>query len=56
VMKQILGVLQDSTIVSKSGKDKRSRFWTLYQRVAKEHDGEFLERYITDMDIVLIFV
>ncbi|KAG2147484.1 uncharacterized protein EDB93DRAFT_1226688 [Suillus bovinus] len=55
VMKQVLNVLQDSTIALKSGKDNRSRFWGVYKRVAEEHDGEFLERYTTDMDIVLIF-
>ncbi|KAG1847978.1 hypothetical protein C8R48DRAFT_779049 [Suillus tomentosus] len=44
-----------STIASKIGKDKRSLFWGVYKRVAEEHDGEFLERYTTDMDIVLIF-
>ncbi|KAG1798901.1 uncharacterized protein HD556DRAFT_159701 [Suillus plorans] len=54
-MKQVLDILQDSTIVSKSGKDERSRFWGVYKRVAEEHDSEFLERYTTDMDIVLIF-
>ncbi|KAG2053058.1 hypothetical protein BDR06DRAFT_886714 [Suillus hirtellus] len=54
-MKQVLDILQDSTIASKIGKDKRSRFWGVYKRVAEEHDGEFLERYTTDMDIVLIF-
>ncbi|KAG2133329.1 hypothetical protein DEU56DRAFT_694456, partial [Suillus clintonianus] len=36
-------------------KDVRSRFWTVYRKVAEEHDGDFLERYSTDMDIVLIF-
>jgi hypothetical protein len=55
VMKQVLDVLQDSTIASKSGKDKRSRFWGVYKRVAEEHDSEFLERYVGDMDIVLVF-
>ncbi|KAG1880564.1 hypothetical protein C8R48DRAFT_625253, partial [Suillus tomentosus] len=55
VMKQVLDILQDSTIASRIGKDKRSRFWGVYKRVAEEHDGEFLERYTTDMDIVLIF-
>jgi hypothetical protein len=55
-MKQVLEVLKDSTIVSKSGKDKRSCFWGLYKRVAEEHDDEFLERYNSDMDIVLDFV
>ncbi|KAG2128093.1 hypothetical protein BD769DRAFT_1325726, partial [Suillus cothurnatus] len=36
-------------------KDNRSRFWGVYKRVAEEHDGEFLERYTGDMDIVLVF-
>ncbi|KAG2739167.1 hypothetical protein P692DRAFT_20756500 [Suillus brevipes Sb2] len=54
-MKQVLDVLQDSTIASKSGKDTRSRFWGVYKRVAEEHDSEFLERYTSDMDIVLVF-
>ncbi|KAG2741743.1 hypothetical protein P692DRAFT_201755063, partial [Suillus brevipes Sb2] len=54
-MKQVLDVLLDSTIASKSGKDDRSRFWGLYRRVAEEHDNEFLERYTSDMDIVLVF-
>ncbi|KAG2157859.1 uncharacterized protein EDB93DRAFT_820878 [Suillus bovinus] len=50
-MKQVLDVLQDSTIASKSGKDNRSRFSGVYKRVAEEHDVEFLERYTTDMDL-----
>ncbi|KAG1759706.1 hypothetical protein EV702DRAFT_946477, partial [Suillus placidus] len=36
-------------------KDDHSRFWGLYKRVAKEHNNEFLERYNSDMDIVLVF-
>ncbi|KAG2135342.1 hypothetical protein DEU56DRAFT_695985, partial [Suillus clintonianus] len=36
-------------------KDHRSRFWGVYKRVAEEHNGEFLERYTSDMDIVLVF-
>ncbi|KAG2046850.1 hypothetical protein BDR06DRAFT_1034345, partial [Suillus hirtellus] len=55
IMRQVLDVLQDSTIASKIGKDNRSRFWGVYRRIAEEHDGEFLERCTTDMDIVLIF-
>ncbi|KAG2114970.1 hypothetical protein BD769DRAFT_1327454, partial [Suillus cothurnatus] len=35
--------------------DERSRFWTVYQKVASQHDNEFLEHYDGDMDIVLIF-
>ncbi|KAG1844442.1 hypothetical protein C8R48DRAFT_542681, partial [Suillus tomentosus] len=56
VMKQVLDILQDSTIASKIGKDKQSSFRGVYKRVAAEHDDEFLERYTTDMDIVLIFI
>jgi len=55
-MKKVLEVLQDSTIVSKSGKDNRSRFWQLYGQVAEEHDNDFLERYSKDMDSILLFV
>ncbi|KAG2748316.1 hypothetical protein P692DRAFT_20874609 [Suillus brevipes Sb2] len=54
VVKQVLDVLKDSTIASKSGKDDPFRFWGLYKRVAEEHDDEFLERYNGDMDIVLV--
>ncbi|KAG2073812.1 hypothetical protein BDR04DRAFT_1009760 [Suillus decipiens] len=54
-MKEVLEVLKDSTIASKTGKDKRSRFWAAHKRVASEHDDEFLERYYNDMDIVLVF-
>ncbi|KAG1843869.1 hypothetical protein C8R48DRAFT_541521, partial [Suillus tomentosus] len=36
-------------------KDERSRFWRVYRRVAEEHDSEFLERYTSDMNIILIF-
>ncbi|KAF9222645.1 hypothetical protein BS17DRAFT_708379, partial [Gyrodon lividus] len=35
--------------------DIKSRFWTTYAREAADYDAEFLERYKSDMDIVLIF-
>ncbi|KAG2080933.1 uncharacterized protein F5147DRAFT_646091 [Suillus discolor] len=54
-MKEVLEVLKESTIASKTGKDQWSRFWGVYKRVAEEHDNEFLERYTSDMNIVLIF-
>lgn len=37
------------------GKDAKSRFWTTYTREATDYDVEFLEKYQSDMDIVLIF-
>ncbi|KAG1745045.1 uncharacterized protein EDB91DRAFT_1050244 [Suillus paluster] len=54
-MERVLGVLQDSTIALKGGKDDRSRFWGVYKRIAEEHNGEFLEQYNGNMDIVLVF-
>ncbi|KAF9245033.1 hypothetical protein BU15DRAFT_71381 [Melanogaster broomeanus] len=35
--------------------DVKSRFWTTYSREAADYDTEFIERYKSDMDIVLIF-
>ncbi|KAG2156678.1 uncharacterized protein EDB93DRAFT_926754 [Suillus bovinus] len=55
LLRQILETLQYSNIAEKGDKDVRSRFWATYDQVAKEHDGEFLERNNSDMDIVLIF-
>ncbi|KAG1812414.1 uncharacterized protein BJ212DRAFT_1518746 [Suillus subaureus] len=37
------------------GIDAKTRFWATYTREATDHDGEFLEKYQSDMDIVLIF-
>ncbi|KAG1871314.1 hypothetical protein DFJ58DRAFT_652570, partial [Suillus subalutaceus] len=54
-MKEVLEILKDSTIASKTGKDDRSRFWAAYKSVAEEHDDEFLYRYNNDMKIILIF-
>ncbi|KAG2075256.1 hypothetical protein BDR04DRAFT_973201, partial [Suillus decipiens] len=36
-------------------KDNRSRFWVAYKKVAEEHDNEFLERYDSDLEVMLIF-
>ncbi|KAG1785807.1 uncharacterized protein HD556DRAFT_1456361, partial [Suillus plorans] len=55
-MREVLEVLKDSTIASKTGKDERSHFWRVYKRVAEEHDSEFLEQYTSNMNIVLIFI
>ncbi|KAG1810451.1 uncharacterized protein HD556DRAFT_54531 [Suillus plorans] len=55
LLQQILDTLPSSNIVEKGANDERSRFWTVYQKVASQHDNEFLEQYDGDMDIVLIF-
>ncbi|KIJ37917.1 hypothetical protein M422DRAFT_177339, partial [Sphaerobolus stellatus SS14] len=35
--------------------DTVSKFWTHYERVAKQTDEEFLDRYNGDLDVQLIF-
>ncbi|KAJ8586101.1 hypothetical protein M405DRAFT_722325, partial [Rhizopogon salebrosus TDB-379] len=35
--------------------DTKGHFWTTYMQEAADHDGQILERYNSDMDIVLIF-
>ncbi|KAJ7847512.1 hypothetical protein B0H14DRAFT_3867493 [Mycena olivaceomarginata] len=35
--------------------DKETNFWNLYNTIADEHDKEFVEKYITDLDTSLIF-
>jgi hypothetical protein len=55
LLQQVLNTLRNSN-VEKGANDERSRFWTVYQKVASQHDNEFLEHYDGDMDIVLIFV
>ncbi|KAJ7210779.1 hypothetical protein GGX14DRAFT_624913 [Mycena pura] len=35
--------------------DKKSTFWTSYMKLADEHDKEFKEKYVTDLDTALIF-
>jgi hypothetical protein len=56
LLQQVLDTLRNSNIVEKGANDERSRFWTVYQKVALQHDDQFLEHYDGDMDIVLIFV
>ncbi|KAG1865836.1 hypothetical protein DFJ58DRAFT_770484 [Suillus subalutaceus] len=36
--------------------ETKSRFWATYMHEAAEHDGQILDKYKSDMDIVLIFV
>jgi hypothetical protein len=38
-----------------ASQETKSRFWTTYVHEAAEHDGQILDKYKSDMDIVLIF-
>lgn len=39
-----------------ASQETKSRFWATYVHEAAEHDGQILDKYKSDMDIVLIFV
>ncbi|KAG1742134.1 hypothetical protein EDB19DRAFT_1702231 [Suillus lakei] len=52
---EILDVLKRSELAEKADKDARSQFWETYEVVAEEVDGEFLERYNGDIDIIPTF-
>jgi Family of unknown function (DUF6535) len=45
-----------SGVFPRTGKDIASSFWSAYERVANQHDNEFLDRHNGDMDVLLIFV
>jgi hypothetical protein len=55
-LKQIVELLQTSTIAEESGKDTLSRFWAVYKKFSGEYDDNMLERCNSSMDILLIFV
>jgi hypothetical protein len=48
--------MQSSDLFPRTGKDVTSGFWSSYERVAKQHDDEFLDRQNGEMDALLIFV
>ncbi|KIJ34576.1 hypothetical protein M422DRAFT_263357 [Sphaerobolus stellatus SS14] len=55
LLQEILDTLVDSESVSRRNKDPMGHFWTMYERTAKEYDEDFLEKYNTDLDSLLIF-
>ena len=48
--------MHDSDVFQRTGRDVPSRFWSAYERVAKQHDDEFLDRHNGELDVLLIFV
>ena len=49
-------MLYDSQFFNRPGQNENSQFWHYYERVAKEHDEEFLDKHNTNLDSLLIFV
>lgn len=56
ILQAILEIMCNSDVFSRVGEDIPSRFWSAYERVAKQHDDEYLERRNGQMDVLLIFV
>ncbi|KIJ43500.1 hypothetical protein M422DRAFT_148033, partial [Sphaerobolus stellatus SS14] len=56
ILKDILDTMIHSELFSKVLQDNTSRFWSVYNQVAKEQDQEFLDRHNLDLDSLLIFV
>ena len=52
----MLDTMHASDIFPRTGKDAPSQFWSAYERVAKQHDDEFIERHNGELDVLLIFV
>ena len=41
---------------TKAETDPTTRFWTVYKKVADEHDNDIFSKYIGDLDTTLLFV
>ncbi|KAH7930873.1 hypothetical protein BV22DRAFT_999868, partial [Leucogyrophana mollusca] len=54
-LEHILEGCQGPATTQRASKDARTRFWETYKREAAEYDTEFLDKYKSDVDIVLIF-
>lgn len=54
-LREIVDILQTSTIAEERGKDLRSKFWAAYKKVSGEFDDNMLERCNGNMDILLLF-
>lgn len=52
----ILKTMHQSDFFSRYEDNPEGQFWIEYERVAKQTDEEFLERYNSDLDVQLIFV
>ena len=49
-------ILHDSLIPQHKSDPIPSSFWSVYERVAKQHDEDFLEMHYNNLDVILIYV
>jgi hypothetical protein len=47
ILQNILDTMHESDVFPPTGEDPPSRFWLAYERVAKQHDDELIERHST---------
>ena len=55
-LQNVLDTMHNSDFFPRVAKDPQSRFWSAYERIATQHDNEFLEMHNGQMDVLLIFV
>ena len=55
-LQDVLDTMHNSDFFPRVAKDPQSRFWSAYERIATQHDNEFLEMHNGQMDVLLIFV
>jgi hypothetical protein len=58
ILQHALDTMQnsDSDLTPRAEKNIASEFWPAYERVAKQHDDELIDRHGGDLDALLIFV
>lgn len=56
LLRQIIEVLETSSIAEERGKGAASKFWAAYKKISGEYDDNMLERCNGNMDIIMLFV
>lgn len=55
LLRQIIEVLEASSIAEERGKGAASKFWAAYKKISGEYDDNMLERCNGNMDIIMLF-
>jgi hypothetical protein len=56
LLRQIIEVLETSSIAEERGKGAASKFWAAYKKISGEYDDNMFERCNGNMDIIMLFV
>ncbi|KAG2357402.1 hypothetical protein BDR07DRAFT_1297828, partial [Suillus spraguei] len=55
LLRQIIEVLETSSIAEERVKDQASKFWIAYKKISSEYDDNLLERCNSDMKTLMLF-